>query len=191
MFCFPVAVRSAHCTPGDLACSDGHGAIFAVKLYGEQGTLIDDSAQQCSPTNNYRDQRDLAVTLFDDTAYILRIELFCVQRWGYDNSFSQDSSLFDTICTRAQYLDVWIDFDNDGIFDEVNERLGSVDRYRDADRRAQHDVRIDIPRMDGRSYVGGQHRMRILLSQDERNRRPCYASGYGEARDYMVQIIPK
>lgn len=162
-----------------------------MKLYGEQGTLIDDQAQQCSPTNNYRDQQDLAVTLFDDTSYTLRIELFCVQRWGYDNSFSRDSSLFDTICTRGQFLDVWIDFDNDGMFNEVNERLTSVDSYRDTNRRAQHDVRIDIPRISSRSFVGGQHRMRIVLSQDERNRRPCYSSGYGEARDYLVQIVSK
>ena len=186
-----VVVRSAHCSPGNLACSDGHGAIFSVKLYGEQGTQIDDQTQQCSPTNNYRDQQDLAVTLFDDTSYTLRIELFCVQRWGYDNSFSRDPSLFETICTRGQFIDVWVDFDNDGMFNEVNERLTAVDTYRGANRRAQHDIRIDIPRIGGRSFSGGQHRLRIVLSQDERNRRPCYSNGYGEARDFLVQIIPK
>jgi hypothetical protein len=191
MFCLLVVVRSAHCSPGNLACSDGHGAIFSVKMYGEQGTQLDDAAQQCSSANNYRDQRDLAVTLFDDTTYTLRIELFCVQRWGYGNSYSRDSSLFDTICTRAQYLDLWIDFNNDGMFDEVNERLTSADRHGDTDRRVQHDVSIDIPKLSSGAYVGGQHRMRIVLSQDERNRRPCYSSGYGEARDYLVQIISK
>jgi hypothetical protein len=186
-----VVVRSAHCSPGNLACSDGHGAIFSVKLYGEQGTLIDDATQQCSPTNNYRDQRDLAVTLYEDTTYTLRIELFCVQRWGYDSSFNRDASLFDTVCTRGQFLDVWVDLDNNGMFDDLNERLTSVDTYRDTSRRAQHDVRIDVPRISGQSYVGGQHRMRIVLSQEERNRRPCYSTGYGESRDYLVQLIPK
>lgn len=32
--------------------------------------------------------------------------------------------------------------------------------------------------------------MRIVLTQDEQNRKPCYNGGYGEARDYTIQIVP-
>ncbi|CAF4859580.1 unnamed protein product, partial [Rotaria magnacalcarata] len=53
------------------------------------------------------------------------------------------------------------------------------------------DLRINIPQIDNRYFLSGQHRMRIVLTQDERNRRPCQSSGYGEVRDYTVQIIQK
>lgn len=33
--------------------------------------------------------------------------------------------------------------------------------------------------------------MRIILTQDERNRQACYSTGYGEARDYTIQIYQK
>ncbi|CAF1636624.1 unnamed protein product, partial [Didymodactylos carnosus] len=184
-------LRAVHCSPGNLACSGGNSAIFLVKLFGEQNTQIDDSTKQCSSTNNYSDRRDLVVTLFDNMAYTLHIELFCVQQGDYENSYNRDSSLFDTICNRAHYLDVWIDFNNDDIFDESKERMSPTDRYRDDNHKTQYDLHINIPKIDGGYYLDGQRRMRIILTQDEQNRRSCYNSGYGEARDYTVRIIAK
>jgi len=184
-------VRIAHCSAGNLACSPGHGAIFSVKFLGEQNTQIDDTTKLCSSTNNYNDRGDLVIALFDNMVYTLHIELFCTQQWGYENSYKQDSSLFDTVCIHEHYLDVWIDFNNDGIFDESNERISPNDRYKDDNHRTQYDLRINIPKIDDRNYLDGHLRMRIVLTQHEHNRRPCYNSGYGEARDYTVQLIPK
>jgi hypothetical protein len=117
--------------------------------------------------------------------------LYCVQPYGYENSYNQDASLFETRCNHAYYLDVWIDFNNDGTFDETQERMASTDWYKDSRRGTQYDLSITIPRIDGRNYLDGQHRMRIILTQDERYRKPCYNTGRGEARDYTVQIVPK
>ncbi|CAF4364378.1 unnamed protein product, partial [Rotaria sordida] len=55
----------------------------------------------------------------------------------------------------------------------------------------QSDISFTIPQIDGRYYVGGQHRVRIVLVQDTRNRKPCQNTGYGEVRDYTVNIIRK
>jgi hypothetical protein len=184
-------LKGTHCPAGSLACSDGYSAIFSVKLFGEQSTRITDETKQCSATNNYHDQRNLAATLFDNMVYTINVELFCVQQWGYGNSYNRDEYLFETICNRAHYLDAWIDFNNDGVFDESKERMTSSNRYKDDSRKDQYDLRITIPKIDGRSYLAGQHRMRIILTQDEQDRKPCYNSGYGEARDYTVQITPK
>jgi hypothetical protein len=162
-----------------------------VNLFGEQGTQIRDEVKQCNAVNNYNDRSNLVATLFDNTAYTLRIELYCVQQWGYDNPYNQDSSLIETSCNHAQYLGVWIDLNNDGTFDENNERILPSNWYEDGQRTNQYDLSITIPKIDRRNYASEQHRMRIVLTQDERNRKPCYGTGYGEARDYTIQIISK
>lgn len=162
-----------------------------MKLYGEQNTGLDDTTKQCSATNNYNDRRDLAVTLFDNTAYTLQIELFCAQQWGSGNSYDSGSSFFDATCNHKSYVDVWIDFNNDGVFDEYNERLSTTDRYDDDEYKTRYDISINIPQIDGRTNVDGQHQMRVILTQDGQNRKPCYNSGYGEARDYTVHIRSK
>jgi len=172
-------------------CSEGNSAISLVKLFGEQGTQIQDEIKLCSSTNNYNDRSNLVVTLFDNTIYTLRIELYCVQPRGYENSYNQDSFLTETSCNHAQFLGVWIDFNNDGIFDENRGEMLPTNEYEDGQRTNVYDIRIAIPNIGGRSYLNEQHRMRIVLTQDEINRKPCYNTGYGEARDYTVQIIPK
>jgi hypothetical protein len=161
-----------------------------VTLDGEQDTEIRDERKICSSANNYNDQNNVIVTLFDNTAYILHIEVHCVQPLAYENSYNQYSSWSETSCNHAQYLGVWVDFNNDGIFDENRERIPN-NSYEDDQRTATYDLTIVIPTIDGRNYLNEQHRIRIVLTEDEGNRKPCYNSGYGEARDYIVQILSK
>jgi hypothetical protein len=123
--------------------------------------------------------------------YIIRIELYCVQQYGDGNSYNQDSSLFETSCNHVRYLDVWIDLNNDGIFDESREHMFSSNWYVGGHHTTDYNLSIVIPKIDGRNYLEGQHRMRIVLTSDERNRKPCHNTGYGEVRDYTVQIISK
>ncbi|CAF3934302.1 unnamed protein product [Rotaria sp. Silwood1] len=180
-----------HCSSGNLICSVGNTAIFSVSISGEDNTDTPDNTKTCSSTNNYVDRSNLAVTLFDNTAYTLHIELSCVEQSGYGNTYSQDPSVFGRNCRNARYLGMWIDFNNDGTFDDNIERLIPNNWYRDDPRMTQNDISFTIPQIDGRYNVGGQHRMRIVLVQDERYRNPCQNTGYGEARDYTVQIVQK
>lgn len=158
-----------------------------MKLLGEQGTQIYDEMKECNPVNNYHDRSNVMVTLFDNMIYNLRIELYCVQSGDDTNSYNQDSWLADRRCNYAQYLGVWIDFNNDGVFDENQEMIPNV-QYEQDERTNEYDLRIAIPQADGRNYLTGQHRMRIILSADQTMRRSCYSTGNGEARDYTVQI---
>ncbi|CAF4030022.1 unnamed protein product [Rotaria sordida] len=183
--------RLTHCSPGNLVCSVGHSAIFSVSISGEQNTQIRDETRKCSSTNNYNDQSNLAVTLFDNTFYTLRIALSCVQQSDYDNTYNQDPYAFETYCRDTRYLGMWIDFNNDGTFDDNTERIIPNHWYTDDPHMTQSDISFTIPQIDGRYYVGGQHRARIVLVQDTRNRKPCQNNGYGEVRDYTVNIIQK
>ncbi|CAF5053368.1 unnamed protein product, partial [Rotaria sp. Silwood1] len=79
----------------------------------------------------------------------------------------------------------------DGTFDDNTEQIVPNSWYRDDPHMTQSDISLTIPQIDGRYYVGGQHRMRIVLVQDARNRKACQNSDYGEVRDYTVNIIPK
>ncbi|CAF1553568.1 unnamed protein product, partial [Rotaria sordida] len=175
--------RLTHCSPGNLVCSVGHSAIFSVSISGEQNTQIRDETRKCSSTNNYNDQSNLAVTLFDNTVYTVHIALSCVQQSGYGNTYSQDPYVFETYCRDSRYIGMWIDFNNDGTFDDNTERLVPNHSHRDDPHMTQSDISFMIAQIDGRYYVGGQHRMRIVLVQDARNRKGCQNNGYGEVRD--------
>ncbi|CAF4108937.1 unnamed protein product, partial [Rotaria sp. Silwood1] len=172
-------------------CSVGHSAISLVSLSGEKNTQLRDETKTCSSTNNYNDRSNLAVTLFQNTAYTLHITLSCVQQSSYGNTYIQDPYVFETNCRDARYVGIWIDFNNDGTFDDNTEQIVPNSWYRDDPHMIQSDISLTIPQIDGRYYVGGQHRMRIVLVQDARNRKTCQNSGYGEVRDYTVNIIQK
>ncbi|CAF1054101.1 unnamed protein product [Adineta steineri] len=183
--------KAMYCSPGNVVCSDGNSGISLVKLVGEQGTQINDEYKQCNSMNNYHDRSNLVVTLLEDTPYDFRIKLHCIQQWNNKDSSIQDSSLVETDCNHTQYLGIWIDLDNDGTFDENKERILPGDWDEDDQYTTQYDLSLVIPKIDDNNYLSQQHRMRILLTQDKRNIKPCYSTGYGEVRDYTVQIISK
>ena len=174
--------------PGNLVCSTGSGAIFSVNLLGEQKTWIHDEMTRCSPRNNYENQDHLTVKLFTNKIYTLQIRLHCVEPWDHGNSYGQDPSLIGTNCNVDHYLDSWIDMNNDGRFDEITERFSHHDNtHRDHTKR-DYALSIIIPEIDRESYVDEPHRMRIVVTKDANNRKPCYNDGYGEARDYTVHV---
>jgi hypothetical protein len=177
--------------PGNFICSAGSGAIFSVQLSGEQNTMIHDEKTQCSSMNNYEDRSHLVVKLFDNTIYMLRIQLYCVESRDHGNSYRQDPYLVETNCNISPYIDVWIDLNNDGSFDGSNERFLHNDQRHGGSINNNYDLSIAIPEIDGRNSLDGPHRMRIVLARDENNRQPCYNAGYGEARDYTINIIRK
>ncbi|CAF3256851.1 unnamed protein product [Rotaria sp. Silwood2] len=147
--------------------------------------------RRCSPTNNYEDRSDLVVKLFENTIYTLQIQLYCVKSWEDESSDRQDLSLVKTNCNVAHYVNVWIDLNNDGIFDDNKERLLHDDHSNGDYIKRDYTLRIAIPKIDGKNNVGELHRIRVILTRDENNRKPCYNVGYGEARDYTVHILQK
>ena len=145
---------------------------------------------RCSPKNNYEDQTHLTIKLFANKIYTLQIRLYCVQPWNHEHSYGQDLSLIETNCNVHHYLDVWIDMNNDGKFDEIEERFAHNDNSNRGHIKREYTLSIAIPEIDRENGIRELHRMRIVLTRDENNRTPCYNNGYGEARDYTVQISP-
>ena len=121
------------------------------------------------------------VRLFDGATYTLTIQLYC-----QDPSYSLQNN-----CNVARYLEAWIDWNSDEIFDENREQIYSSDWDQDNDRTNVYNIPISIPTSDVRRNYQGRHRIRLLLTEDERNRKPCSNSGYGEARDYTIEILPQ
>jgi hypothetical protein len=171
-----------------LICSAGSAAIFSLELFGEENTRIQDEMTRCSPRNNYEDQDHLNVKFFANKMYTLRMRLYCVEPWNHGHSYGQDSSSIETNCNVDHYLDVWIDMNNDGRFDDVKERFIHNDNSNRVHIKQDYTLSIVIPEIDTASYVGDLHRMRVVLTRDDKNRKPCYNNGYGEVRDYMVHI---
>lgn len=182
---------TSYCSTGNFVCSDGAHAIHTIILHGEQNTRLWDEERTCNPSVNYHDRSNQVITLFDNSAYNLRITLACVQEKSDGYLFNQDPSAFESDCTDSRYLGIWIDFNDDGSFDERTEQVIPNNWHKDDPRITDADLNINIPQIDNRYYLSGQHRMRIVLAQDQANRKPCQNSGFGEARDYTVQILQK
>ncbi|CAF1249491.1 unnamed protein product [Rotaria sordida] len=148
--------------------------------------LVQDTRNRKPCQNNgYGEVRDYTVNI------IQKEVLQETHDTGYVNRYSQDPYVFETYCHDTRYLGMWIDFNNDGTFDDNTEQIIPNNWYRDDPRMTQSTIRFTIPQIDDRYYVGGQHRVRIVLVQDARNRKPCQNTGYGEVRDYTVNIIRK
>lgn len=145
---------------------------------------------RCNSINNYEDRSHLSVKLFANKLYKLEIQLYCVEV-NDDQSVSEEESLrVGTNCNTAHYVDVWIDLNNDGNFDETTERFYQNDKHDDGHMKGHYDINITIPQIVDGNDLQRSHILRIVLSRDSINRQPCNNVGYGEVRDYNVYILP-
>lgn len=157
------------------SCGDGI-IINDVKLSGENGTAINDLNTGCS-MNDYDDKTATVapVDLFVNTTYTLNIA---------------------SVAWYSQGVTVWIDFNDDNVFDNATENVGT-NLYVDAAGA----VSLTIPM----GVTIGLHRMRIMLAY---NNDPSFnrisiadacnpptntdtGDSRGETHDYMVNIQPK
>lgn len=164
-------------------CSQNTGRITLLVIGGERGTYIQDETQTNGGLSEYENRQNLAVTLFGDALYLLHIQLDCFRQYGTDSH--------EIDCNRAHHVDVWIDLNDDGRFDESENR---VHRRSSIDIEAPeytYNLQIFIPLSDGINTKAGQHRMRIRLMRSEAYQRQCGNTDYSEIREYTVNIIPR
>ena len=116
---------------------------------------------------------------------------------GYSD-YSQDSLLTTTLMpsssydckvftgTYAQGMAVWIDYNDDGIFDNVTERVGYSNGEVPANDSATFTVTLSC------NPPAGQHRLRVrsMYFTQGINVDPCVANFYGEVEDYTITIAP-
>ena len=133
--------------------------------------------------NDYKNQHHMAITLFEHTVYLIRIQLDC--------SWQLDRDLFEHGCNLAQDVNVWIDLNDDGRFDDSE--IGAPYRWPVTSYLPEgiYDLQIYIP-MINRIYTKNRsHRMRLVVMPSESYRRICGHSDYNETRDYTITIIPR
>ncbi len=152
-------------------------------MAGEKGTQIRDDTPPNSLLNDYRSQHHMAVTLFEHTVYLIRIQLDC--------SWQLNRELFEKGCNLAQDVNLWIDLNDDGRYDESE--IGAPYRWPITSYLPEgiYDMQIYVPTVDSRYMTNRQHRMRIVVTLSDTYRRTCGRTDYNETRDYMVNIIPR
>jgi hypothetical protein len=150
---------------------------------GVQGTQIHDETQSNTMVSNYDNQQHFAITLYEDTVNVLRIRLNCAQQYL--------ENLLDYDCRLVHHVDVWIDLNGDGNFDETENRVYQRSPINSDIPRDTYNFQISIPPIDDWSTKTGLHRMRIKLIPSEVYTRKCGNSDYSEIREYIVNIVPK
>lgn len=180
---FLVDVKLPYLTLSDNVCSLSNGRIALVIMAGEQGTQIRDNIPTNTLISENQNRHHLAVTLYENTIYRLRIQLDCYQISGGNS--------LETNCNLAQDVDVSIDFNNDGRFDETEGRVPQRWPLRSSMPLGIYDFEIDIPVIDRMKTINGPHRMRIVVIPSEDYRRKCGNTDYRETREYTINVIPR
>ena len=171
-----MSLNAQYCTPTyTIGCQDLGGnniGISDFSIIGENGTSIMDLGSGCS------------VNSYDDKTALPAVELN--QGYNYTVNIASNSNY------NAEYVAIWIDFNNDDIFDSnelVGVSAGPVG-YGDV-------IQINIPT----TVTIGTHRMRVALSFDEQmdpsTFDPCSprvspsngGNSFGETADYLVDVL--
>lgn len=157
--------------------------IILVLMAGEKGTEIRDDIPKNSLMNNHPNRHHVAVTLFEQTVYLIRIQLDCSTQLSTD--------LTRTGCNLAQDVFVSIDLNNDGRFD--SSELASPYRWPVTSYMAEgiYDLQVSVPARVDQYVRQGTLRMRVLVLPSDYYIRNCGYSAYNETREYMLDIIPR
>jgi hypothetical protein len=108
-----------------------------------------------------------------------------------DCSWQLDTNLYANGFNLAQDVNVWIDLNNDGQYDESE--VGAPYRWPLTSYMAQgiYDLQIYVPLIDNRYIRSGQHRLRLVALPSEHYRKTCGRNDNSETREYNVNIISK
>lgn len=165
----------------DFVCSSNAGKISLVLIGGELGTQVRDEASSKAAVYDNQNENYLSVTLFAYSLYQVRIYLDCSQEYG--------SHALDTNCKRAHHVNVWIDLNDDGVFDASENQI-----YHQSPINAEtpgdiYNLQIFTPMFDDTKIKAGIHRMRISVTRSEAYQKQCGSTNYVETREYMANII--
>jgi hypothetical protein len=167
----------------NLVCSLNIGKIIIVVMAGEHRTQIRDDPLGRDIASRYdQNQQHLAIILYEDTVYLLRIQLDCSGQWS--------SESYGTNCNLAHEVNVWIDLNGDDRFDDSENASPFRWPINSYTPQGVYDLQIYIPIIDSNRMKPGPYRMRLVVTLNEQYGRKCDKSNYKETRDYTVSIVP-
>lgn len=111
----------------------------------------------------------------DNTAVFTPVDLYPGQSFPVEINTTYGSG--------SEYASIWIDFDNDGIFDSSEKLLTDLSLVQNP---AFSTASISIPLMAS----SGIRRMRVRVVYNGSGFGPCAQESWGEAHDYSVNILP-
>ncbi len=149
--------------------------IIFVEMIGQDNTEIrDETSKNENPLSN-------SITLYENSVNGLRIQLDCSQQ-NDDDDYS---------CSRVYLIDVLIDLNNDGRFNEIENRIHHRSLIHSEISNGIFNLEVSIPSIDGKNIKLGSHRMQLRLKPIEQFIKTCGKIDYSETRDYKVNIISK
>lgn len=173
--------QDCYCLPtyDNAACGSGD-QINRVRLAGDNITL--DNASGCSNLpNNYTDYTSSTAIpdLFPEETYTVRV------------------TSTETTLPQNERIKIWIDWNNDGVFDHPSELVASSGNAANTSGLNQgsagnwyRDFNITVPI----GAPGGQHRMRVRMVgmgvAATADFGPCTHEGWGETEDYLIEVVP-
>jgi hypothetical protein len=165
-------------------CPAHVGKIVLVVMAGEHRTQIRDDESTRALANNdnrNRNQEHLAIILNEDTVYLLRIQLDCSEQRNRES--------FEYNCNLAYDVNVWIDLNDDGRFDDSENAAPFRWPLNSYTPQGVYDLQISVPVIDGRKIKSGPHRMRLVVMLNDQYRRQCDNNDYSETREYTITIV--
>jgi len=152
-------------------------------MTGEQNTEIHDETPMNDALSVYYNRQHVTITLYEDTTNVLHILVDCARQSRVDSVESD--------CSLAHHVDVWIDLNDDGQFDNTENRVRHRSLNNNQLFRSVYDFQISIPEIVGTHTKPGPHRMRIKLTPSKDYLLKCDNADYSETREYTVNIIPR
>ena len=167
----------------NILCSVHLGKIVLVMMAGEHRTQIrDQSLSRALDSGNARNQQYQTIVLYEDTVYQLRIQLDCNREWTSDS--------FEHSCSLAYDVNVWIDLNDDGIFDPSENAAPYRWPLQSYTPQGVYDLQLYVPIIDAKRTRPGSHRMQLVVTMNEQYRRKCGNNDHKETREYTVSIVP-
>ncbi len=165
-----------------IVCSAQVSKILLVVMAGEHRTQIrDDPSTRAMVSGNTPNQQHQTIILYENTVYLLRIQLDCSREW---NSGANEYN-----CYLLYDVNVWIDLNDDGTFDSSENASPFRWPINSYTPKGVYDLQIYIPIIDERKTRSGPHRMQLVVTMTEQYRGKCANIDYRESRDYTVSIV--
>ncbi|CAF4050952.1 unnamed protein product, partial [Rotaria sp. Silwood2] len=140
--------------PHNVPCSPDVGKIILVVMAGEHRTQIrDDESTRAALIDNTRNHQHLAIVLYEDTIYLLRIQLECTRPQVSDSN--------DNNCNLPHDVAAWIDVNNDGKYDDTEYAAPYRWPLTSYVPQGIYDLQIYVPIIDGIKMKSGPHRLRL------------------------------
>lgn len=168
--------------PRNVQCVSNVGKLILVVMAGEYRTQIrDDPSTRAVISRDTPHEQHLTIILYEDTIYLLRIQLECTQKWA--------GTYFKTNCTLPYDANVWIDLNDDGTFDDTENATPYRWPITSYIPQGVYDLQLYIPLLGGGTVKSGPHLMRLVVTLNEQYREKCGNDFYTETREYNVSIV--